>query len=144
MTLEEQAFYFMKEAHKGQMRWDNITPYETHPIKVVAILKQFGVMNDHILSAAYLHDVLEDTTIEEDEIRKLFGDVVLAIVKQLTFNSIMTDEKYIATCKTLSDEAKIIKIADILANLTDADVSEHFIRKRLSALKAMINIGPNL
>lgn len=138
MTLAENAFHIMKEVHKGQTRWDKKTPYETHPMKVVAILRQFGVIDDELLAVAYLHDTLEDTKITEKEIWELFGDRVLELVKQLTLKNIKTDQEYINHCAMLSESAKVVKIADILANLTESKVSEHFIRKRLDALAVML------
>lgn len=138
MTLAENAFHVMREAHKGQTRWDKKTAYETHPKKVVAILRQFGVIDDELLAVGYLHDTLEDTKINETEIWELFGDRVLELVKQLTFKNIKTDQEYITRCAMLSESAKVVKIADILANLTESRVSEHFIRKRLDALAVML------
>lgn len=138
MTLAENAFHLMRDAHKGQTRWDKKTPYETHPIRVVNILRQFGVIDDELLAVGFLHDVLEDTKISETEIWELFGDRVLELVKQLTFKNVKTDQDYITNCSMLSESAKVVKIADILANLTESRVSEHFIRKRLDALAVML------
>lgn len=139
MTLAESAFHIMQEAHKGQTRWDKKTPYETHPIKVVSILRQLGVVDDELLAVGYLHDTLEDTKLSEKEIHDLFGKRVLHLVQQLTFKGKLTDQEYIMNCAMLSPNAKVVKIADILANLTESRVSEHFIRKRLDALAVMLN-----
>lgn len=144
MTLAENAFHIMREYHKGQTRWDKKTPYETHPMKVVAILRQFGVVDDGLLAVGYLHDTLEDTKITKSEIHELFGARVLALVEQLTFKNIKTDQDYINSCAMLSENAKLVKIADILANLTESKVSEHFIHKRLDALAVMLNEIPKL
>ena len=138
MTLAENAFIVMLEAHKGQTRWDKQTSYATHPIRVVAILKQFGVIDDELLAVGYLHDTLEDTKLTETEILELFGKRVLELVKQLTFKNVNTDQEYITSCAMLSASAKVVKIADILSNLTESKVSEHFIRKRLDALAVML------
>ena len=139
MTLAENAFHVMREAHKGQTRWDKQTPYETHPIKVVSILRQLGVIDDELLAAGYLHDTLEDTKLSEKEIHDLFGKRVLHLVQQLTFKNVKTDHEYIMNCAMLSPNARIVKIADILANLTESRVSEHFIRKRLDAIAVMLS-----
>ncbi len=137
MDKTDLAFNEMKEAHKNQKRWDG-RPYHVHPIKVVNILERFGVKNENVICAAFLHDVLENTPYGEDKIKQNFGYNVLSLVKELTFNS-TTDEEYINRCSNLSDEAKLIKIADILSNITDeGKKSDHFIRKRIEALKQMI------
>ena len=60
----------MKQAHSGQFRNDGITPYSTHPEKVVEILKKLNVTNPAVLCAGYLHDILEDTTYGEEKIKQ--------------------------------------------------------------------------
>ena len=129
----------MLQAHKDQTRWDG-RPYHVHPDKVVEILTMFGVQDDDVLCAAYLHDVLEDTDVDEALISGEFNNDVLILVKELTFEENSSDERYVEQCMELSKGARIIKIADILANITDnGHKSDHFIRKRVNALKAMLN-----
>lgn len=128
-----------KDGTKGQKRWDG-REFSVHPEKVVAILRQFGVEDTQVLCAGYLHDTLEDTKLPEQEIETIFGQHVLHLVKQLTFKESKDDDEiYYQQCRNLSDKAKIIKIADILANITDkGHKSEHFIRKRVEALKILL------
>ena len=134
-----EAKQVMEKAHEGQTRWDG-RPYSIHPEKVVSILKQFGVTDIQVLSAGYLHDTLEDTDLSEHSISEIFGMYVLGLVKQLTFqDSKNDDEIYYKQCRNLNEHAKIIKIADIIANLTDdGQKSDHFIRKRLTALSILV------
>lgn len=128
----------MLGAHKDQTRWDGKTPYSTHPESVVRILKLFGVIDEIILSAAYLHDVLEDTKITQQQILDEFGLDVLQLVKELTFVQ-GSDDLYLEQVRRLSIKAKIIKVADIIANLTDSGrKSDHFIHKRVSALSILM------
>lgn len=136
--LLQKAKMQMMISHSGQKRWDG-RPYWVHPVKVVSILRQFGVRDEHILCAGYLHDVLEDTDYPSDEMCLTFGAEIVNLVQELTFKE-GSDEDYINSCSRLSVKAKLIKIADIIANITDdGHKGDHFIRKRVNALKVLVN-----
>ena len=131
------AKQIMEKAHVGQTRWDG-RPYSIHPVKVVEILQDFGVKDEDILIAGYLHDVLEDTGYPELQIKQKFGSRVLSLVQELTYQE-GDDEYYWLQTKILSKDAKIIKLADILANLGDeGKKSTHFIQKRVTALRIIM------
>jgi guanosine-3',5'-bis(diphosphate) 3'-pyrophosphohydrolase len=133
------AHNVMKSAHEGQFRNDGITPYSIHPETVVKNLKLLGVTDSDIICAGYLHDVLEDTEYPAEKIQENFGDIVLSIVKELTFDGNITDEQYWKECQNMSDDAKRVKIADILTNLgDDGEKSSHFVTKRVEALKRLL------
>ena len=140
----QKAQKVMESAHKGQFRNDGITPYSIHPETVVKTLKLLGVEDSDILCAGYLHDVLEDTKYTPEKIQEIFGDRVLSIVNELTFEDDITDEQYWDGCQNMSTDAKWVKVADILTNLGDkGEKSSHFIQKRIEALKRLLN-GLNL
>lgn len=124
----------MCKAHVGQTRWDKKTPYEVHPMRVVEILGELGVTDTDTLCAAYLHDVLEDTNISRVKINKEFGVYVLSLVEELTFPPHVSDEDYWYQCGKISDNARWIKIADIIANVEGGKKTEHFLDKRMKAL----------
>ena len=139
MDKLQLAHDVMKSAHEGQFREDGITPYSIHPETVVKTLKLLGVEDEDILCAGYLHDVLEDTNYSAEKIQENFGDIVLSIVKELTFDDGITDEQYWTECQNMSDDAKHVKIADILTNLADkGEKSSHFVTKRVEALKRLL------
>ena len=78
----EAAFNFAKKLHEGQFRISE-EPYIIHPIEVVKIL--IGLRADkHTLMAGFLHDILEDTDTEPEEIKELFGEDVLNLVQGVT------------------------------------------------------------
>ena len=87
-----KALEFAAERHKHQFRKGKIkTPYINHPINVVTLLTEFGENETDLLSAAALHDVIEDTTNGKHEIDELsktikekFGDKVLDIVIEVS------------------------------------------------------------
>lgn len=77
-----RAYSLADEAHKGQMRSSG-DPYISHPISVASILLDYCMDTDTIC-AALMHDVVEDTDISLEEIRKKFGDDVALMVDGVT------------------------------------------------------------
>ncbi len=131
-------------AHKGQTRRGSGKPYSVHPIDVVETLQFMGIKDDDIICAGYLHDVLEDTKYSQDMIGTNFGDGVLSIVNELTFPPDVSDEDYWKKCDAMSSDAKWVKMADIMSNLSTIDEkSSHFVTKRVKALKIIVK-GLNL
>ena len=82
VDLVKQAYQFAEEAHKEQVRKSG-EPYIIHPIQVAAILAQLH-MDQETVSAGFLHDVVEDTTVTLDELAEYFGQDVASIVDGVT------------------------------------------------------------
>ena len=76
------AYEMAEEAHKGVKRSSG-EPYITHPVAVACILLEFCMDTDTIV-AALLHDVVEDTDVPLEAIRKRFGDDVANLVDGVT------------------------------------------------------------
>lgn len=127
-----RAASYAAERHKNQKRKGaTATPYINHPLKVAEILSVNGESeNADLLIAALLHDVLEDTvhSIEEmievkAEIREHFGLGVLSIVEEVTDDKSLPKQTrkllQIEHAPHLSDNAKKLKLADKITNLTD-------------------------
>ena len=72
------AYEFAAKAHANQVRSSG-EPYITHPLAVSYILLELGMDTDTIC-AAMLHDVVEDTDVTLEEIKKLFGQDVAMLV----------------------------------------------------------------
>lgn len=133
----DNAFFVMQEAHKGQKRWDG-SNYSKHPIDVVARLADMGIRDEEIMCAGYLHDVIEDTSYSYEQIKSNFGERVMNIVEELTFDQ-GGEEYYWERCRKMSKDASIIKIADILSNLGDTGKkSDNFTNKRIVALQILM------
>ena len=82
-----EATSFAARAHDGQMRKDNITPYVSHVFRVCLVVRDvFGFDDPRMLIAALLHDTIEDTTTDFDDIAKHHGDEIAAWVALLTKN----------------------------------------------------------
>lgn len=77
-----RAYNVAEVAHAGQVR-ESGDPYISHPMAVVEILLDLG-MDTESLVAALLHDVVEDTDVTLDDLRKNFGDEVALLVDGVT------------------------------------------------------------
>ncbi len=77
-----KAYYFARDAHTGQKRASG-EDYFTHPCAVAEILMSLG-MDYTTVSAAFLHDVIEDTPVSDDDILKEFGEEILTLVNGVT------------------------------------------------------------
>lgn len=82
--LVEKAMRLAATAHRHQHRKGSDVPYIAHPASVALILEQAGFRDENILSAALLHDVVEDTDCTLDEIRRQFPAQVVELVESLT------------------------------------------------------------
>jgi len=78
----EKAFRFARQWHEGQMRSSG-EPYMMHPLKVTHILADMR-MDLVSMETGLLHDVVEDTSVTLDQVRKEFGDEVARCVDGVT------------------------------------------------------------
>ena len=124
MNLVLKATQFAALKHCDQRRKDGKTPYIIHPISVAMILSEIGSIEDlEILSAALLHDTLEDTDTSADELEKFFGSRVRIIVEELTDNDMLSfsqrKQMQIDNAPYLSKDATLVRIADKISNVSD-------------------------
>jgi guanosine-3',5'-bis(diphosphate) 3'-pyrophosphohydrolase len=124
LSLIFAAFEFAARKHRDQRRKDaDTSPYINHPITVAHVLCQTGVDDPDVLSAALLHDTIEDTERTEAELREIFGARIASIVLEMTDDkSLPKDERkrfQIAHAQALSPEAQLVKWADKICNLRD-------------------------
>ena len=124
MNLVLKATQFAALKHCDQRRKDGKTPYIIHPISVAMILAEIGSIEDlEILSAALLHDTLEDTDTSAHELDKNFGSRVRIIVEELTDNDMLTfsqrKQMQIDNAPYLSKDATLVRIADKISNVSD-------------------------
>jgi guanosine-3',5'-bis(diphosphate) 3'-pyrophosphohydrolase len=78
VTRLETAYHFSRAAHNGQFRASG-DPYISHPLAVANILAQLH-LDSQALTAALLHDVMEDTSVTKTEISRKFGKPVAELV----------------------------------------------------------------
>lgn len=125
----KKAFNTSVEAHKD-MRRKSGEPYILHPLAVAQIaVEEIGLGTTSIV-AALLHDVVEDTDMEVDEVEREFGPSVARIIEGLTKISGVFDygtsqqaENFRKMLLTLSDDVRVIliKLADRLHNMRTLD-----------------------
>lgn len=82
LELINRAYEVARDAHAGQTRRSG-APYIEHPVAVATIVAELG-LDENTIAAALMHDVLEDTEVTEDQIRKEFGDEVVELVEGVT------------------------------------------------------------
>lgn len=122
-----EAIALAKKAHAGQIRKFTSEAYIVHPARVAMQVSLLGYADEEMIAAAWLHDVLEDTTTTYAQIVSHTNENVYRLVKELTFDeanlSSLTYEqkKQVQNAHTAqaSRRAKSIKILDRLDNLED-------------------------
>lgn len=80
MLKYEKAITYAANAHHGQKRKGDGSPYITHPFTVAMTLLEQGCSED-IINAAILHDTVEDTRVSLSDIEENFGSYVMSLVK---------------------------------------------------------------
>ena len=139
MTLLENAELFAKLKHAGKLKKSGTT-YSNHLENVVSRLKSLGVIDEEVLCAAWLQDILEDTETKFDELFEKFGrriavlrlsltktkfvidtddDSTLSLTKKRAIPEKQRKKEYAVKIKESDTDAKLIKLCDISANLGD-------------------------
>jgi (p)ppGpp synthase/HD superfamily hydrolase len=118
------AAAFAARAHRHQVRKDKQTPYFSHPVRVaLTITTIFDIHDEEILAAALLHDTIEDTSVDYDDIHKIFGKNVADYVAALTKDMRLIEPKReISYDRQLANgpwQSRLIKLADVYDNLLD-------------------------
>lgn len=141
------AYAFAKYKHKqtGAVRKGSGLPYFVHPKGVAMIVLENGGSIEQI-NAALLHDTLEDTDTSSLELKTLFGEKVANMVWELTNSRIKIDEigkdSYMSEkLKSISEEALLVKLADMLYNINDQPTSKAF-ERMLDNVKDVILARP--
>ena len=130
VDLITKAFNFAKQAHKGVRRLSG-EPYIMHPIAVAQIACAEIGLGSTSISAALLHDVVEDTDYTVEDIANIFGEKIAQIVDGLTKISggifgeqaSAQAENFKKLLLTMSDDIRVIliKICDRLHNMRTLD-----------------------
>ena len=130
LDVVRQAYDFANEAHKNVRRRSG-EPYMLHPIAVAQIVVDDIGLGYKSISAALLHDVVEDTDYTVEDLRERFGDKIASLVDGLTKIKNVLDyenkdlasrslqaENFKRILMTLNDDPRVvlIKLADRLHN----------------------------
>jgi len=116
--MVHRAFNVAEAAHEGQLR-DEGTPYILHPIRVATILvEELHNYSPVLICGALLHDVIEDSEITREQIKKMFGEKVARIVWLLTKFENVSLPAYLAAIEAAPQTGSpIVKLCDRLDNL---------------------------
>ncbi len=125
VSLLEEAYFFSKDSHKAQMRLSG-DPYFSHPLAVANYIADNG-FDEVVVSAALLHDVVEDSNVKPHYLKSVFGSDVCSLVMALTkldLVSFKSRQEHTAAnvVKTIIASSKdlrvlVIKLFDKLHNL---------------------------
>ena len=121
ITLVKEAAYFAIAAH-GNQTYDGY-PYYYHLEEVVEILREFGFTEDVYIIAAYLHDILEDTAVSYNDIKKKFGEEVAEI--DFALSDELGRNRKERKAKTLpkiaaNNKAIVVKLGDRISNMRNS------------------------
>jgi (p)ppGpp synthase/HD superfamily hydrolase len=120
-----RAIDFAARKHRDQRRKDEeASPYINHPISVSLLLSKIGNLIDpEVLSAAILHDTLEDTNTTPEELEAEFGTRICELVQEVTDDKNLPKAKrkelQIEHAAHLSADAVLIKLGDKISNVLD-------------------------
>jgi guanosine-3',5'-bis(diphosphate) 3'-pyrophosphohydrolase len=125
LDLLARAYRVSAQAHHGQKR-ESGDDYVSHSVAVATILAE-QLMDSTTIAAALLHDVVEDSNVSLEDIRRDFGPEVAELVDGLTKLSTLTfrssaeeqAENYRKLLRSVAKDARviIIKLADRLHNM---------------------------
>jgi guanosine-3',5'-bis(diphosphate) 3'-pyrophosphohydrolase len=124
-----KAAAFAAHKHRDQRRKDAAaSPYINHPIALANILaNEGGIVDATVIVAALLHDTIEDTETTAAELRELFGEEVAKVVMEVTDDKSLPKAErkrlQVEHAGHISGRAKLVKLADKIANLRDIAAS---------------------
>lgn len=146
--LVEDAYEFAKQCHKNHQRYSG-EPYFIHPYYTALKLAEMS-LNPKVVAAGLLHDTIEDTEANEEEIKEKFGEEVLFLIQGvsklgtfkyhgLSQHAESLRKLFVATSKDI--RVLLIKLADRLHNMETLNyVPEH--KQRRIALETLDIYAP--
>jgi (p)ppGpp synthase/HD superfamily hydrolase len=133
-----RAYRFAKHGHREVMREDGSRYFE-HPKILAILLIRLGVYDVHVIIAALLHDILEDTyLLELEDIEDIFGPLACHVVHMVSKlkKEGLTIDQYFARLLGGGWRSWLVKCADRLHNLStlvagSPERAEHFRNKKI-------------
>ena len=118
--MVQEAIDFATKVHEGQYRKGTDRPYIVHPMEVGKIVSTM-TQDEEIISAAILHDTIEDTDVTYEDLKQEFGtrvaDLVAAESEDKSKTWIERKGHTLEHLKTASQAEKILTMADKLSNI---------------------------
>ncbi len=115
------AFQFAVDKHNQakQTREDLVTPYWVHPLRVAERIKAVGINDYEIVSAAVLHDVIEDTDTDLAYLEARFGKRVSQMVADVSLGADQSLADYNTQIQNSSSDSQTVKLADKWDNVNE-------------------------
>ena len=136
----QSAYHFSEQAHEGQFRKSG-EPYISHPLAVANILAQWH-LDTQALTAALLHDVMEDTSVTKSEISRNFGKPVAELVDgvskldkiEFETHAEAQAENFRKMLLAMARDVRVIliKLADRLHNMRTLEAVESEQKRRIA------------
>jgi (p)ppGpp synthase/HD superfamily hydrolase len=145
--LWQEASSFAARAHRHGVRKDGVTPYIAHPVRVAfTVMCVYGFADDTILAAALLHDTIEDTGADYDEIEEAFGrnvaDLVAVMTKDMRLPEDQREKAYDQQMARGPWQGRLLKLADVYDNLVSTwDAASR--RKQLKKVQRALTLTEN-
>ena len=138
--LVRRAYNFSSRAHEGQLRLSG-APYLTHCVETARILAELH-LDSVTIAGGLLHDIVEDTSCEIDDVTQEFGPEIATIVDGVTHISSMSFEspeqeqmeKYRKMLLSMAKDVRVIliKLADRLHNMRTLQYLPDADRRRIA------------
>ncbi|MEW6536804.1 MAG: HD domain-containing protein [Candidatus Auribacterota bacterium] len=122
-SLLLKAICLASDIHRKERRRDkDQSPYINHPVEVSKIVAEIGAIHDpKTIIAAILHDVLESSEMNEEDLASVFGTEIASIVQEVTDDMTrprkIRKQLQIDHAAKLSPPARAIKLADKISNV---------------------------
>lgn len=140
ISIDQLAERYARKMHTGQTYGEGLNYVDYHLAVVVDLVKE---MTDDptVWAIAWLHDVVEDTKASHEALKSMFGEYIANQVRSLTRPK--DDERqYQLQLKNAQRDAKLVKVADIVANLSNIATKKGdkkaYITEKLEELHAVM------
>jgi guanosine-3',5'-bis(diphosphate) 3'-pyrophosphohydrolase len=128
---------------KGQLYGP--VPYTHHLSDVEGVLREFGITDEDMLVASWLHDVIEDTDVKVRDIEESFGSCVATLVSAVTSedgpNRKTRNALTYPKIRGTGNAATKLKLADRIANVRNGGSSVEMYRREHSDFKHALTTG---
>lgn len=142
----QQAAAFAAELHRHAVRRDGKTPYFSHPVRVaMTVATLFNCRDPETLAIALLHDTIEDTGADYDDILEQFGEViadgVACLTKDMRLPEAEREHAYDEQLRAGPWRARLVKLGDVFDNYLDADTVTRRERMKTRVERALAIAG---
>ena len=138
-----KAIVYAVKAHNGQVRKGTQVPYILHPLEAASIVGTLTTDEEVIVTAAVLHDVVEDTAATTECIQEAFGERIAALVAAESENKRedlpagstwkIRKQETIDHLRDASIEVKMLTLGDKLSNIRSLYRDQLVLRRAVMA-----------